>query len=322
MKRLHRSARGVTALLVLVLTACVGGQARGADGEGDGEKPAPRPPTVAEVFKDVKDSVVEIHTIERQVVETRAGKTMTSVGGLGSGVLIRVPVEKDGRKVQALRVLTAAHVVQAADRIEVTFMSGESIAARVAASEPSADLALLQLERPPAVAQVAALGDSGRVEVGDQVFVVGAPFGVTHSLTVGHISARRQEASGQNIVEESEPILDLIHRGRGDADVHGLELTDKRPPGVDIAAHLGEAEGHGEIRLDARTVDRAGIGIEPGRDVDRHHLGELPGQTLEVVGPGHEIGLAVELDDATRRARQRDPHRALPGLPSRALTRP
>ena len=59
-------------------------------------------------------------------------------------------------------------------------------------SEPAADLAVLQLEKKPASAQVAVVGDSDRVEVGDEIFIVGAPLGITYSLTVGHISARRQ----------------------------------------------------------------------------------------------------------------------------------
>src|SRR5262249_62038386 len=51
-------------------------------------------------------------------------------------------------------------------------------------------LALLQLERVPAGAKVATLGDSATVRVGDQVIVVGAPYGLGHSLSAGWISAR------------------------------------------------------------------------------------------------------------------------------------
>jgi S1-C subfamily serine protease len=61
----------------------------------------------------------------------------------------------------------------------------------VIASEPSADVALLELERIPSEPVVAPLGDSDAVEVGDEIFIVGAPFGLSHTLTVGHISGRR-----------------------------------------------------------------------------------------------------------------------------------
>jgi serine protease Do len=74
----------------------------------------------------------------------------------------------------------------------VQFSGGENLAARVVASEPAADVALLKLEGPlPAGAVVAKLGDSDRVEVGDQIFVVGAPHELTYTLSVGYISARR-----------------------------------------------------------------------------------------------------------------------------------
>ena len=62
--------------------------------------------------------------------------------------------------------------------------------ARVVSSEPAADLSLLQLDRVPPGAKVAAMADSSTVHVGDQVIVVGAPYGLSYSLSVGYISAR------------------------------------------------------------------------------------------------------------------------------------
>jgi S1-C subfamily serine protease len=103
-----------------------------------------------------------------------------SISTVGSGVLI----SNDGK------VLTAAHVVELADEIRVGFLSGETIFAEVVASEPRADVALLRLERMPDQPVIARLADSDKAKVGQQVFVVGAPYGEEHTLTVGHISAR------------------------------------------------------------------------------------------------------------------------------------
>jgi S1-C subfamily serine protease len=86
--------------------------------------------------------------------------------------------------------MTAAHVVHAMDEINVEFLGGETIAARVISSEPAADLSLLKLDRVPSAAQVARMANSDSVRVGDQVLVVGAPYGLSHSLSVGWISAR------------------------------------------------------------------------------------------------------------------------------------
>ena len=137
---------------------------------------------IADIYNRVKSSVVVIETTQKEVSPFGMGQ-LTSVGGLGSGVLI----SNDGQ------VMTAAHVVQAADQVLVHFMSGETIPGRVLASEAGADLALVQLERKPSIAKVAKLGDSDKTQVGDQVFIVGAPFGIDHTLTVGYISARRIE---------------------------------------------------------------------------------------------------------------------------------
>jgi S1-C subfamily serine protease len=146
-----------------------------------------------EVFKRVNSSVVVIKTI-RDVIESSQNERV-SVAELGSGVLI----SKDGE------ILTAAHVVQTADTVLVQFSGGEVIFAKVIASEPAADVALLKLNRPPPSGVVAAqLGDSDKTEVGDQIFIVGAPHGISHTLTVGYISGRRRSNfiySGASLAE-------------------------------------------------------------------------------------------------------------------------
>lgn len=132
--------------------------------------------TVREVFKQVTPSVVVIRGRGRDV--TASGQTRYTE--TGSGALISA----DGK------VMTAAHVVHALDEITVEFLGGESVAARVVASEPAADLSLLQLDRVPPGTRVATMADSSTVQVGEQVLVVGAPYGLSHSLSVGYISAR------------------------------------------------------------------------------------------------------------------------------------
>jgi len=131
---------------------------------------------VGEVFRKVAPSVVVIRAKGRDV--TAAGEVRFSE--TGSGVLI----SPDGK------VMTAAHVVHTMDTISVEFLGGETVGAKVIASEAAADLSLLQLDRVPPGAQVAKLADSDTVQIGDQVIVVGAPYGLSYSLSAGWISAR------------------------------------------------------------------------------------------------------------------------------------
>jgi S1-C subfamily serine protease len=131
------------------------------------------------LFRKVSPSVVVVRTLERGLApEPRAG--LVTIPGLGSGVLISA----EGT------VMTAAHVVQTADRVAVEFIDGKLYPAHVVASSARADVALLQLDRTPVAISPARLGDSDKVEVGDEVLVIGAPYGLGHSLTVGHVSAR------------------------------------------------------------------------------------------------------------------------------------
>jgi S1-C subfamily serine protease len=129
-----------------------------------------------EVFRRVAPSVVVIRAQGRDV---GAGGPVR-FDETGSGVLI----SGDGK------VMTAAHVVHAMDQVTVEFLGGETVKARVVGSEPAADLSLLQLERVPPAAQPGRLGNSDTVRVGDQVVIVGAPYGLAHSLSAGWISAR------------------------------------------------------------------------------------------------------------------------------------
>ncbi len=135
---------------------------------------------IHELFREIKHSVVVIKVKEKQSTTTRE-RLMATYKGMGSGVIISA----EGK------VITASHVVQAANEISIELLDGQISPAYVVYSNPQADVALLQMERIPRVTSVAKLGDSDKVEIGEEIFIVGAPYGATHTLTVGHISARR-----------------------------------------------------------------------------------------------------------------------------------
>ena len=133
-----------------------------------------------EIVKQVDESVVVVKTVEKNLL-TSPQTMFVSSPGSGSGVLIST----DGK------VLTAAHVVQAADKVEVEFVDGQTVPAKVISSIPTADVAMLKLDWVPYNAKPARVGDSDEMQVGDDVFIIGAPYGIGHSLSAGHISARR-----------------------------------------------------------------------------------------------------------------------------------
>ncbi|OUM41205.1 peptidase S1 [Arthrobacter agilis] len=84
-------------------------------------------------------------------------------------------------------LLTSAHVVAGAQRIEVAFGDGSVLPAHVAGSDPLSDLAVLEADgrTPPPVP----LGDASRLRVGQLVVALGNPLGMAGSVTAGIVSA-------------------------------------------------------------------------------------------------------------------------------------
>ena len=105
--------------------------------------------------------------------------------GLGSGFVIH----KDGL------ILTNYHVVEDADTIEVVFDNGDGterkMNAKVLGTAPDYDVALIQTV-DKANAPIAFLGNSDAVNIGDWVMAVGNPFGLSHTVSVGIISAKER----------------------------------------------------------------------------------------------------------------------------------
>ena len=96
---------------------------------------------------------------------------------LGSGVI----VNENGI------ILTNAHVVEAADEIEVALEDGRTVGARVIGTDPETDLAVLKIEvnNLPAIT----FANAEKNKVGDVVLAIGNPFGVGQTVTQGIISA-------------------------------------------------------------------------------------------------------------------------------------
>lgn len=178
-----------------------------------GVSEALRAQSLREVFRRVTASVVVVHA-QKKALPLAAPEAPAADQSLGSGTLISA----DGK------VLTAAHVVQAAERVEVEFLDGQRVAARVVLTAPIADVALLQLEKMPTGAKVVPLGDSSLVETGDQVFVIGTPYGANHSLSVGWIGARRApEKALENLTSLELLQLDAaVYEGNSGGPVFNL----------------------------------------------------------------------------------------------------
>jgi S1-C subfamily serine protease len=139
-------------------------------------KPSPSasdgPLGVAEVYQTMLPSVVLIQT---NGVTSAGARSMTE-SATGTGVIANA----DGT------ILTAAHVIDGARAIKVTYTDGTSAAAEVTSSDPKQDIATLKPAKLPETLVPATLG--GGVEIGDDVVAIGNPLGLTTSTTSGVVS--------------------------------------------------------------------------------------------------------------------------------------
>ena len=116
--------------------------------------------------------------------------------GQGSGIVI----DSQGL------VLTNAHVVDGAERVEVTLAGGEALEGSVLGADPVTDLAVVRVPKSAAL-KAAPLGDSEALDVGDWAIALGTPYGLERTVTLGIISSLHRNITSLGF---SDKRLELI----------------------------------------------------------------------------------------------------------------
>jgi len=116
---------------------------------------------------------------ERFFKEMPQGPESRRTQGAGSGVIIST----DGY------ILTNNHVVEGAKDVTVTLSDKQEYKAKVVGRDPKTDLAVVKVEASKSL-PAASLGDSEQLKVGEWVLAIGNPFGLSHTVTSGIVSAK------------------------------------------------------------------------------------------------------------------------------------
>ena len=142
------------------------------------------PPLTGNNVDAVREAVIA--RVRPAVVEVKV--TTPNGGALGSGVII----DRRGY------IVTNNHVVNGAQSISVVLYDGTQVPAQLAGTDPADDLAVLKITPPAAGLTVATLGDSSKLQVGQDVLAIGNPLGITQTVTNGIISALGRNVNEQN----------------------------------------------------------------------------------------------------------------------------
>jgi putative serine protease PepD len=242
-----------------------------------GEAVAETTSSMAALYKRAKAAVVEVHAAQS------AGG-----GATGSGFVI----DEQGH------IVTNQHVVAGTDSVSVEFSDGSEMDAQVVGTDPSTDIAVLDVNRPAARLTPLNFASEGSLEVGNAVIAIGSPFGLEGTLTTGVISALGREITAPNGfgIENAVQTDAALNSGNS-----GGPVLDTQGRVVGVAAQIrsesGGSQGIG-YAIPGDTAQRVARDLIADGSVAHAYLGvSLPddgaAEVQEVVGgtPADDGGL-------------------------------
>ncbi len=181
--------------------------------------------------------------------------------GQGSGFIF----SKDGY------ILTNNHVAGDADRMTVRLIDGREFEATLVGSDPPSDVAVIRIETDDDL-PILELGDSDALEVGEWVLAIGNPFGLSHTLTVGVVSATGRSSIGVADYENYIQTDAAINPGNSggplvnlDGQVIGINTAIFSPTGgsmgIGFAIPINMARAIEEQLLEHGEVTRGLLGV-------------------------------------------------------------
>jgi serine protease Do len=168
--------------------------------------------TLEQIYAQVNPSVVNIRVVQQ--VEASA-LALPQIPGFEFPFQQPAPQEPQYQQVRGSgfvwdkegHIVTNNHVVEGANKIEVTFYDGSIVPAELVGADPDSDLAVIKVDVPASQLQPVQVTDSTQVKVGQLAVAIGNPFALEGTMTLGIISA----------VGRSLPA--------GEGDIQGLRYT-------------------------------------------------------------------------------------------------
>jgi len=148
---------------------------------------------LADLAARLSPAVVNISTTQEMEVGADGEPVASEPGAPSSGPAEKVQSLGSGFVIDSKGIIvTNNHVIDGADKIDVTFTDGTTLPAKVLGVDAKTDIAVLKVEATAPLAHVA-LGNSEKLRVGDWVIAIGNPFGLGGSVTAGIVSALNRD---------------------------------------------------------------------------------------------------------------------------------
>ena len=178
-------------------------------------------------------------------------------GGRGTGFLV-----------SADTALTNAHVVEGNAYVTLQFGSGETVSARVSATAPEHDLAVLRLSSGRANLRPLVLGELAGVSVGQEVLAVGSPLGLRNTVTRGIVSAVRRV--GPVVLVQTDAAINPGNSGGPLVDGAGrvIGIATMKVAGGAESLGFAVAADHARALIDTGTARLASGRMPAGASTD------------------------------------------------------
>ena len=149
---------------------------------------------------------------------------------------------------RAGHIITNFHVIQGAQKVQVSFSGQDQLPATVVGKDRSTDVAVLKIDAHSRALTPLPLGDSDAVRVGDPVYAIGNPFGLTRTLTTGVVSAVQRQIFAPNGVPIDSAIQTDAAINHGNS---GGPLIDAggRVIGVTSQIQTGSDQNQGNVGI-------------------------------------------------------------------------
>ncbi len=237
--------------------------------------------TVHDIYQRDGEGVAFIRSTIVQKTQSAFGfPQQQSSEATGSGFLI----DNDGH------ILTNAHVVEGAQKVEVQLGNGSEQQAQVVGSDPSSDIALLKVDNTEGTHPLP-LGDSSKVEVGDPVVAIGNPFALDRTVTSGIVSALQRQIQAPNGFSISDVIQTDAAINPGNS---GGPLIDGAGQVIGINSQIESQSGGNEgvgFAVPIKTAADVVSQLENGGQVHQAYLGISGGDITPEIA--HALNLPV-----------------------------
>ena len=189
-----------------------------------------------QIYREDGPGVVQITATSVQQSSDPLFPSQSTTQSLGSGFVL----DKAGH------IITNYHVIEGAQKVQVSFSGQDELSATVVGEDRSTDLAVLKVDAHARALTPLPLGTSSTLVVGDPVYAIGNPFGLTRTLTTGVVSAVQRQIIAPNSVPidnviQTDAAINHCNSGGPLIDRHGrvIGVTSQIETGSSSQGNVG-----------------------------------------------------------------------------------